>query len=69
MNQYPIRLGYACINTELRDANVYTSRTVRLSTIETKGIDYVKQLITANVDDLFKILIYNEAHGIRFFPN
>ena len=62
-----IRIGYACINTDLRDYNVFTSRGLILKTAETKGIDYIKQLAIANVDDLFKMLIYNEAHGIRFF--
>lgn len=62
-----IRIGYACINTELRNWNIFTSRTAILDTIEKKGIGYVKQLALDNIDDLLKILIYNEAHGIRFF--
>jgi len=43
------------------------SRSAILSTIETKGIEYIKQLALENVDDLLKIFIFNEAHGIRFF--
>ena len=65
--KYPIRLGYACINTELRDDDIFTSRSATLSTVEKKGIDHIKKLVSNNVDDLLKILIYNEAHGIRFF--
>lgn len=64
---YPIRLGYACINTDLREENIFTSRTLNLSSFSTKGIEYVKKLASDNVEDLFKIIIYNEAHGIRFF--
>lgn len=67
MNEYPLRLGYACINTDLRDWEIFTSRTLILNTVASKGIEYVKKLATANVEDLMKILIYNEAHGIRFF--
>ncbi len=67
LDKYPIRIGYACINTNLRDADVFTSRSLILKTAVAKGIDYVKELAIDNVDDLFKILIYNEAHGIRFF--
>ncbi|AZL89949.1 UV-damage endonuclease [Megavirus baoshan] len=67
MDQYPIRIGYACISTELRDYGIFTSRTLILKTANAKGIDHVKQLAMDNVDDLLKILIFNEAHGIRFF--
>lgn len=66
-SKYSIRIGYACLNTELRDYDVFTSRSLILKTAATKGIDYVKELILENVDDLLKILIYNEAHGIRFY--
>jgi len=67
MNDNEIRLGYACINTELNEFNVLTSRTLKLKTAHEKGLDYIKKLATDNVEDLLKILIYNEAHGIRFF--
>jgi UV DNA damage endonuclease len=67
MDKYPIRIGYACINTDLRNSDIFTSRSLILSTAANKGIDYIKQLTIDNVDDLLKILIYNEAHGIRFF--
>lgn len=66
-NQYPIQLGYACINEDLRQAGIFTSRGLILNTARTKGFDYIKQLVLDNVDDLFKIIIFNEAHGIRFF--
>lgn len=64
---YKIRIGYACINTMLREIDVFTSRSMILKTAEEKGIEYVKELAEKNVDDLMKIIIYNEAHGIRFF--
>ncbi len=64
---YPIRIGYACINMELRQYGIFTSRSLILNTVSKKGIEYVRDLARANVEDLLKILIYNEAHGIRFF--
>lgn len=67
MDEYPIRLGYACINSQLRDFEIFTSRKLTLKTAATAGLNYIEQLIEANLDDLYKILIYNEAHGIRFF--
>lgn len=67
MDHKEIRLGYACINTELNDLDILTSRTLKLKTANDKGLDYIKDLACQNVDDLQKILIYNEAHGIRFY--
>ena len=64
---WPIRIGYACINTSLRDYDIFTSRTLKLSTIESQGMDKIKKILMENIDDLMKIIIYNEAHGIRFF--
>lgn len=64
---YRIRIGYACINMDLRESNVFTSRSLILKTAREKGIEYVRSLIKDNVEDLFKIIIYNESHGIRFF--
>ena len=66
-DKYAIRIGYACINTELSKFNVFTSRSLILRTAGEKGLDYIKELVEKNIDDLFKIIIYNEAHGIRFF--
>lgn len=62
-----IRLGYACINTELRENHIFTNRTCRLDTIREKGLDFARELATKNLEDLFSILAWNEAHGIKFF--
>lgn len=67
MQKYSIRLGYACVNTELKKYSIITSRSARISTVNKKGFEYIKDLVEENIDDLFKILIYNEAHGIRFY--
>ena len=50
------RLGYACICTELRKNDVFASRTLRLATLKTKGIDYVKELALQNLSDLLTML-------------
>ena len=62
-----IRLGYACINNQLREYDIFTSRGMILKTFAQKGVEFAKEIIMENIDDLLKILIFNEAHGIRFF--
>lgn len=61
-------LGYACINTTLRETdNVRTSRGMIKRTFEEKGLGYVSELALQNAKDLIKILRWNEKHNIRFF--
>ena len=60
------RLGYACICTELRKNDIFSSRTVRLSTLKLKGLDYVKSLALQNLKDLLTILKWNKKHNILF---
>lgn len=62
------RLGYACINMHLREQKppVFTSRTLRLDTLKTKGLDYVKELAVQNVKDLLTILKWNKENDIYF---
>lgn len=62
-----MRIGYACINTELRQRDIWTSRSLRKKTYEEKGLEYVSELIEQNVSDLIKILQWNDKHNIRFF--
>jgi UV damage endonuclease UvdE len=60
--------GYACLNTELRNQNppVFTSRTLRLSTLKQKGFVYLKSLIDQNLKDLLTQLRWNIEHDIYF---
>ena len=62
-------LGYACINTELtaQKPKVSTNRTMRRKTFDEKGLDYVSEIILANVTDLLTILKWNAKHDIHFF--
>ncbi|GJE93486.1 UV-endonuclease UvdE [Phanerochaete sordida] len=62
------RLGYACLNTVLRqqDPPVFCSRTCRLATLKEKGLAYAQELGRQNARDLKAMVQWNEVHGIRF---
>lgn len=60
------RLGYACLNMHLREQDIFTSRTLRLATLKTKGLDYVKELAIKNITDLLTILKWNKENDIYF---
>jgi UV DNA damage endonuclease len=60
------RLGYACICTELRKNDIFCSRTLRISTLKTKGIEYVKKLALNNLRDLLLTLEWNVKNNIFF---
>jgi UV DNA damage endonuclease len=70
-----IRLGYACINTNLRKGpaatSVFCSRTVVMDTLKKVGPDegakLCKEKALQNIADLLTILKWNEQHGIRLF--
>jgi UV DNA damage endonuclease len=61
-----IRCGFACINTLLREQGITVNRGVILKTIGEKGFDYVKELVKKNLEDLEKLILWNEEHGIHF---
>ncbi|KAJ3733393.1 UV-endonuclease UvdE-domain-containing protein [Lentinula guzmanii] len=65
------RLGYACLNTILRNKKpaseaVFCSRTCRIDTIKKNGMDWVKDLGRKNVQDLITMIQWNEDNNIRF---
>ena len=62
-----IQLGLCCMNTKLRGRNIFCSRTMRLDTIEKKGIEELKRRALQNCCDLIKHLEWNAANGIRVF--
>ncbi|KAG2015431.1 endonuclease Uve1 [Coprinopsis cinerea AmutBmut pab1-1] len=66
------RLGYACLNTVLRnkypsDESVFCSRTCRIDSIKKNGVEWLKELGRKNVQDLLTVIQWNEDHHIRFF--
>ncbi|KAF7782260.1 hypothetical protein Agabi119p4_1636 [Agaricus bisporus var. burnettii] len=65
------RLGYACLNTVLRNKrpaseSVFCSRTCRIDSINKNGLDWVKDLGRQNVRDLITMIQWNEDNGIQF---
>lgn len=63
------RLGYACINTVLRNMKpdpIFCSRTCRIATIKEKGMEFVYELGLQNIRDLLKLVEWNEKNKIRF---
>ncbi|THH21408.1 hypothetical protein EW146_g129 [Bondarzewia mesenterica] len=66
---YKGRLGYACLNTILREIKpnpIFCSRTCRIDTILKNGLDFAKDLGVQNVKDLKKLIQWNEENKIRF---
>ncbi|KAG9015053.1 hypothetical protein FRB90_004992 [Tulasnella sp. 427] len=63
------RLGYACLNTILRNTKpepIFCSRTCRIATIKEKGMEFVYELGLQNIRDLAKLIEWNETNKIRF---
>ncbi|KAJ3915796.1 UV-endonuclease UvdE-domain-containing protein [Lentinula edodes] len=65
------RLGYACLNTILRNKKpasdaVFCSRTCRIDSIKKNGMDWVRELGRKNVQDLITMIQWNEDNNIRF---
>ncbi|KAL4211772.1 malonyl CoA-acyl carrier protein trans [Rhizopus microsporus] len=62
------RLGYACLNTILRQQKppVFCSRTCRLSTAQKNGVEYLQELALQNIEDLKKLIQWNEDNHIKF---
>lgn len=61
-------LGYACICNCLRKQKptVFSSRTLRLATLKSKGTEYAKSLAIQNLKDLFVMLEWNVKNKIFF---
>ena len=64
-----IQLGLCCLNTVLREQKppVFASRSVILKTLETKGVDYLKEKILQNLRDILTMMDWNEENGIKLF--
>lgn len=64
-----IQLGLCCLNTVLRKQKppVFSSRRVILKTLETKGVDVLKEKIIQNLKDVLVMMDWNEENGIKVF--
>lgn len=60
-----MRLGYCCIN--LTNEDLTTNRGMIKRTFETKGLSYVSELVIKNLEDLYKILVWNKCSGIGLY--
>jgi UV DNA damage endonuclease len=65
-NKTNFNFGYACICTELRKKNIFSSRTMRLKTLQEKGIKYAQELSLKNLNDLLYMLKWNIENEIYF---
>ena len=65
----PIQLGLCCLNTTLRTQKptVFASRSIILRTLHEQGVDFLKEKILQNLQDLLVMIEWNEQHGIKVF--
>ena len=65
----PVQLGLCCMNMTLKKMKppVYASRKIIVRIIDEKGIDELKKRVLANLEDLYKLLQWNEENGIKVF--
>ena len=65
----PIQLGLCCMNITLRNQFIptYASRTIIQRKIKELGIDELKSRVTKNLEDLIKMIEWNENNGIKVF--
>ena len=62
-----VRLGYACINMDLQERGIQTSRSMIKRTFMQKGINYASELALQNCRDLIQIVRWNNENGIKVF--
>ncbi|MEZ0482273.1 UV DNA damage repair endonuclease UvsE [Planococcus sp. SSTMD024] len=58
-----MRLGYACMNTELKTI----FRTLRLATAEKEGVGKIKELTIQNMETTLEVIRWNLEQGIFFY--
>jgi UV DNA damage endonuclease len=63
----PIQLGLCCINTGLQKRKIICSSTLRLHTLEQKGLAELEKIARNNCNALIKHLQWNAENGIRVF--
>ena len=64
----PVQLGLCCMNTTLKkEKKVYASRKIIIRIIDERGIEELKTRVTKNLEDLLKMIDWNEENGIRVF--
>jgi len=61
-----VRLGYACINETIKKV-ASANHTCIAKTFELKGVDYAISLARSNLQNVLKIMKWNEVNGIRLY--
>lgn len=62
-----MRMGYACINTELAKEKIQVNRGMIRKTFLEKGIAYASELSLKNISDFSKIIDWNIRKNIRMY--
>ena len=64
-----VQLGLCCLNISLRSKKtpIFSSRSVQLKTLESKGVDFLKEKIIQNLKDTLRLMDWNEENGIKVF--
>lgn len=62
-----LNMGYCCLNTELRNLGIFCSRTCRLDTVNSNGIEYIYKLAWQNINDLPAIFRWNYKNKIFLY--
>ena len=65
----PVQLGLCCMNVTLKKQKppVYAARRIIVKQIDKLGIEELKKRTLLNLEDLLKMLKWNEENGIRVF--
>lgn len=65
----PVQLGLCCLNETLRaqKPTVFSSRSIILRTLHEQGVDFLKEKILRNLQDLLIMMEWNEQNGIKVF--
>ena len=65
----PAQLGLCCMNTTLKKLKpaVYASRRIIVRIVDERGIEELKLRITKNLEDMLKMMDWNEENGIKVF--
>jgi UV DNA damage endonuclease len=64
-----IQLGLCCLNITLREykPSIYASRKMIQRTIKERGIDELKKRIRLNLNDILRMMEWNDKNGIKVF--
>ena len=68
-NNLPIQLGLCCLNITLKKKMIpiYPSRKIIQRIIKERGIGELKRRVEQNIEDLIKMIHWNEKNGIKVF--